>query len=236
MNDERHPEAEGLGGKNAVGISHARPAIWPSRLSSQFQTNARRPLLLPPALIVCRRVLGLGLQGIVMIDKGEGGQGLDHAGDDPGDDDSVLVFADCSHSGEDEHIHDEGLQNQKDRRHNYSPGVPVRIRSLSFWFAGRLEAGIGEEPDADSEEYGGKRQGEEDRHGAQAEAQSCDQDCRGQAQIEGIMVFRLARFGYAGSARRLRWLVDRLAGLVRLVVRGGAMLFVWVADLRMVGS
>ena len=171
-----------------------------------------------------------------MIDKGEGSQGLDHAGDDPGDDDGVLMFAYCSHSGEDEHIHDEGLQNQKDRRHNYRPGVPVRLRSLSFWFAWRLEAGIGEEPDADSKEDSGKRQGEEDRHGAQAEAQSCDQDCRGQTQIEGVMIFRLPRFGYAGNVHRLRWLVDRLAGLVRLVVRGGATLFVRMAGFCIAGG
>ena len=152
-------------------------------------------LFISLVLVVCRGILGLGLQGIVMVDKGEGSQGLDHAGDDPGDDDGVLMFADGSHTGEDEHIHDEGLQNQKDCCHNYRPGVPVRICSLSLWFAGRLEAGIGEEPDADSKEDGGKRQGEEDRHGAQAKAQSCDQDCRGQAQIEGVMVLRLPWFG-----------------------------------------
>ena len=59
-------------------------------------------------LVVCRGILGLGLQGIVMVNKCKGSQGLDHAGDDPGNDDGVLVFADCSHSGEDEDIHDEG--------------------------------------------------------------------------------------------------------------------------------
>ena len=165
--DERHPEAEDHVEQNVVAISRPRPAIWPFWPSVPFQIHARRSaLFLSFALIVRRRVLWLGLQWIVMVDKGEGCQGLDHAGDDPGYDDGVLMFADCSHAGEDKDIHDEGLQNQKDRRHNYRPGVSVRICSFSLWFAGRLEAGVGEEPDADSEEDSGKRQGEEDWHGA----------------------------------------------------------------------
>ena len=143
-------------------ISHPRSASQPFRSAMSFQIHVRcSALFIPLVFFVRRRVLGLGLQGIVMVDKGEGSQGLDHAGEDPGDDDGVLMFADGSHTGEDEHIHDEGLQNQKNRRYNYRPGVPVRICSLSLWFAGRLKACIGEEPDADSEENGGKRQGEE---------------------------------------------------------------------------
>ena len=125
-------------------ISHPRSASWLFWVAAPFQIHALcSALFIPLVFFVRRRVLGLGLQGIVMVDKGEGSQGLDHAGDDPGDDDSILMFADGSHSGEDEHIHDEGLQDQKDRRHNYRPGVPVRICSLSLWSAGRLEAGIG---------------------------------------------------------------------------------------------
>ena len=257
-NDGRHPERPGLGERSTLTnrtIPRAKaficcvnvtskvspkvsPPFWTQALSEIYvPCRALFPLI---ALIVRRRILGLGLQGIVMVDKCKGSQGLDHAGDDPGYDDGVLMFANCSHAGEDEDIHDEGLQHQQDRRHDDRPGVPVSLGSLALWFAGRLEAGIGEEPDADSEEDGGKRQGEEDRHGAQAEAQSCDQDCRGQAQIEGIVIFRLGWFGRLTFLSRLRWLLDRsrrilcgsLIGLARLVVmRGTIMLSVYVTGL-----
>ena len=108
------------------------------------------------------RFRGLGRR-VVAVDQGEGGDGFDHGGKNPGDDDRVLVLLDRPHPGEDENVHDECLEDQEDRRYHNRRSVPVGSGSWFRCLVGGLETGVRKQPDTDSEEDRSQGDGEEDR-------------------------------------------------------------------------
>ena len=101
-------------------------------------------------------------RGVVAVDQGEGGDGFDHGGKNPGDDHRVLVLLNRPHPGEDENVHDECLEDQEDRRYHNRRSVPVGSRAWFRCLVGGLEAGVRKQPDADSEEDRSQGDGEED--------------------------------------------------------------------------
>lgn len=116
--------------------------------------------------------------------EAEGGDGLNQAGHDPGDDDGVLPVGYAAHPGEDEDVDDEDLDhNQHGGDGDGPPSAAVTHPSAVFIIDGGRP--IGEEPHAHAEQEGGQGEGEEDGQGAQGHTDGGDQEGRGQTQVDG---------------------------------------------------
>lgn len=116
--------------------------------------------------------------------EAEGGDGLNQAGHDPGDDDGVLPVGYAAHPGEDEDVDDEDLDHdQHGGDGDGPPSAAVTHPSAVFIIDGGRP--IGEEPHAHAGQEGGQGEGEEDGQCAQGHTDGGDQEGRGQTQVDG---------------------------------------------------